>query len=79
MRRQTTLHRKSAASSADVARQFLTDKRLTWRISEVLEVTGLGHTTVKELIADGTLRSTKVRGVRLIHDDSLRQLLNISP
>jgi len=42
---------------------------------EAEEETGLSHGTIFTLIADGTLKSVKVRGRRIILIESLRQLL----
>lgn len=49
--------------------------RLTYRVREVIELTGLSQSTIYELMADGTLRSVKIRGIRLIHAASLHDLL----
>jgi excisionase family DNA binding protein len=49
--------------------------RKTYTIAETSHVTGLGLTTVNELVASGTLRSTKVGRRRLIFTDSIDELL----
>ena len=72
-RRRNEQHRTPLSATPDVALAT----RVTVRINEALALTGLGQTTLKEMIADGTLRSTKVRGVRLIYADSLRELLGL--
>jgi excisionase family DNA binding protein len=52
--------------------------RLTYRVKEVISLTGLSQSTVYELMDAGTLRSTKVRGVRLIFADSLHNVLALT-
>jgi excisionase family DNA binding protein len=53
--------------------------RVTFRVREVVERTGLAQSTIYEMMNDGTLPNTKVRGIRLIFADGLRQLLNQPP
>jgi excisionase family DNA binding protein len=47
-----------------------------YRINEVPETYGIGRTKVYELINDGTLRTVKVGGRRLILADSLEALID---
>jgi excisionase family DNA binding protein len=44
-------------------------------VREARKLTGLGNTTVYALIADGTLKTTKVRTRRLIYYDSIEKLV----
>jgi excisionase family DNA binding protein len=53
--------------------------RLTFRVREVVALTGFSQSTVYELMDDGSLDNTKVGGIRLIYAESLRQLLNRPP
>jgi hypothetical protein len=41
-------------------------------------VSGLGLTTLRDLVASGALRSCKVAGRRLIYYDSLMELLQVA-
>jgi excisionase family DNA binding protein len=50
-------------------------QRLTCTIGEACEVTGLGRTTIYELIGTGRLRTTTVGRRRLVVVDSLLALL----
>jgi excisionase family DNA binding protein len=50
-------------------------KPLTVTVRVAKKLTGLGHTTVYALIKDGTLRTTRVRGRRLIHFSSIEKLV----
>jgi excisionase family DNA binding protein len=50
-------------------------QRLTCTISEACEVTGLGRTTLYELIGTGRLRTTTVGRRRLVVIESLLALL----
>jgi excisionase family DNA binding protein len=50
-------------------------QRLTCTIGEACEVTGLGRTTLYELIGTGRLRTTTVGRRRLVVVDSLLALL----
>lgn len=50
-------------------------KPLTVTVREARKLTGLGNTTVYALIADGTLKTTKVRTRRLIYYDSIEKLV----
>lgn len=52
-------------------------RRLTYRVREVIELTGFSQSSIYEMMDAGELRSTKVRGVRLIYADSLRVLLKL--
>jgi predicted DNA-binding transcriptional regulator AlpA len=47
------------------------------RISDVIEITRLSHSTIYNRIRDGSLRTVKVCGARLITDEALRKLLKI--
>jgi excisionase family DNA binding protein len=42
------------------------DERLSYRVPEVQALTGLGRSTVYELIANGTLPSRLISGCRLV-------------
>jgi excisionase family DNA binding protein len=52
--------------------------RLTFRVREVIELTGLSQSTIYEMMDEGQLASTKVRGIRLIYADSLRNVLALA-
>lgn len=54
------------------------EPRLTYRVREVIKLTGLSQSTIYEMMDEGTLRSTKVRGIRLIFADSLRDVLALT-
>jgi hypothetical protein len=47
------------------------------RISDVIEITRLSHSTIYSRIRDGSLKTVKVCGARLIPDDALRELLQV--
>lgn len=49
---------------------------MTTGVNEVCDLTGLHHRMVRRLRADGTLRSVRIGGRRLVFLDSLRSLLN---
>jgi excisionase family DNA binding protein len=51
------------------------DGRVTLRVREVIELTGFSQSTVYEMMDDGLLPNTKVRGIRLIYAEGLRALL----
>jgi hypothetical protein len=48
------------------------------RISDVVEISRLSHSTIYNRIRDGSLETVKVCGARLIPDKSLRKLLQIT-
>ena len=50
-------------------------RRLTRRVQEAKQVSGLGLTTLYAMLGDGRLRSTKVGRKRLIIADSLEEAL----
>jgi excisionase family DNA binding protein len=50
-------------------------QRLAYTVDEAAEASTLGKTTIKHLIATGELRSTLVRGRRLIPIDALAELI----
>lgn len=50
--------------------------KITYRVRELVAVTGLSKSTIYRLIADGTLRSFKLNGVRLVLASDLRELLD---
>jgi excisionase family DNA binding protein len=52
--------------------------KLAYRIDEVVKASGLGRTSIYELIKEGRLQSLKVGGRRLVVADSLRQLLTLN-
>jgi hypothetical protein len=43
--------------------------------TEAMQITGLGRNSVLELIADGSLRSVKLAGRRLVVIDSIHELI----
>ncbi|MGO9430251.1 helix-turn-helix domain-containing protein [Rhodoblastus sp.] len=47
-------------------------------IPETARITGLSQPTVERLIADGTLKSIKIGGRRLITAPAIRELLGIA-
>lgn len=49
--------------------------RLAFTINEAAEASTLGKSTLKKLIATGELRSTLIRGRRLIPVDALTELI----
>jgi excisionase family DNA binding protein len=49
-------------------------KPLTVTVRVARQITGLGNTTIYQLMADGVLESTKVRNKRLISFQSLERL-----
>ena len=51
------------------------DERLAYRVSEWANRTGLGRSTVEALVADGTIRTVKVRGSVLIPRSVSEELL----
>ena len=51
------------------------DGRVTLRVREVIKLTGFSQSTIYEMMDDGSLANTKLRGIRLIYADSLRALL----
>ena len=52
--------------------------RLTYSVKDAAKLTGLSVRTVTRLIADDRLTSTLVRGRRLIHTDSILNLVGTS-
>jgi excisionase family DNA binding protein len=52
--------------------------KLAYRIDEAGEVSGLGRSSIYELIGDGRLSSVKVGGRRLILHEDLEALLKSS-
>ena len=50
-------------------------ERLAYREGELVDMLGLGESTVASLIADGTIPSVKIRGSRLVSADVLDSLL----
>ncbi len=49
--------------------------KIAYRIDEAVKATGLGRTFLYERIADGTLKSIKVGGRRLIMREDLMRFL----
>ena len=49
--------------------------KLAYRIPEAVEATGIGRSTLYELIRDGELKTTKIRGRTLIERSELEALL----
>ena len=54
---------------------MITSTQSTCSVAEAQRLTGLGKTTLYSLLADGKITSTRIGTKRLIHVDSLRQLL----
>lgn len=54
-----------------VSESVLASEKLTYRIDEVVKVTGLGRTSIYELMTSGVLPSLKVGARRLIMKDDL--------
>lgn len=50
--------------------------QITCSIKQATQLTGLGRTTLHQLIAENKITSTKVGAKRLIHVESLRRLLD---
>jgi excisionase family DNA binding protein len=78
-----TASKRSAQRLATPKRAFSPDRpppteRLTYRVREVIELTGLSQSTIYEMLDEGVLRSTKVRNIRLIYADSLRDVLALT-
>jgi hypothetical protein len=53
---------------------LMTVERLAYRIDELVRAIGVSSSTVERRIADGTLKTTKVFGVRLIEAESVKAL-----
>ena len=51
------------------------DDRLTVSIAEACRLTGLGRTSIYELVNEGRVRTTRIGTRRLVHVDSLRALV----
>jgi excisionase family DNA binding protein len=49
-------------------------ERLAYRVDEAAKALGVSTKTIKRRIADGTLKSTKIAGVRLIDAESVKAL-----
>lgn len=49
---------------------------ITVSVAEAKRLSGLGHTKIYQLIAEGTIKTTKIGARRLVLHDSLLQLLN---
>lgn len=64
-----------SAKQAELQRSTPLAQRLTVRYPEAAVLTGLPVTALQELVANGTLRSTKCGRARLIHTKSLIALL----
>jgi excisionase family DNA binding protein len=52
----------------------LQPERLGYRVDELAPLLGVSVRTIKRRVADGTLKSTKALGVRLISAESVRAL-----
>ena len=57
--------------------QIIAQKR-TYSIDEVMEILGLGRTTIFRLLASGQLKSLKILGRRLILREHLEELISTS-
>lgn len=68
--------RKNAAEAAEGS--LLPMKPLTVTVKRARQITGLGNTTIYEMIGDGSIESVKVRGKRLIIFASLERLVSVS-
>ena len=53
-------------------------QKMSYRVDEAVQVTGLSRSLIYSLMADGTLRFTQVRGVRIIPAESLHALVHPS-
>lgn len=51
-------------------------ERISYRIDEAVEMTGIGRTTMYKLVSDGRLRVVRVGGCTLIPADELKALLS---
>jgi hypothetical protein len=51
-------------------------QRIAYRVGELVRATGVSRKTIERRINDGTLKSTKVFGVRLIEAESVRALFS---
>jgi excisionase family DNA binding protein len=68
--------RKNAGAAAEGS--LLPMKPLTVTVKRARQITGLGNTTIYEMIGDGSMESVKVRGKRLIIFASLERLVSLS-
>ena len=69
------MRRPAAVRQADVARAIRAAEqapRLAYRVDEVVEMIGVGRSTIYRAIGDGRLKSSNVLGVRLIDAASVR-------
>jgi len=53
-------------------------QRLAYRVGELVRAMGVSRRTIERRINDGTLKSRKVLGVRLIEAESVRALFEPS-
>lgn len=67
--------------SNSIQRQARSDipalEKLTLRIPDAVEVSGISRTKIYELIRSGALQSSKVAGCRVIPVDGLRRLMGV--
>ncbi len=61
------------------AATHIEEKPVTVTVQRAQAITGLGHTTIYELLKTGRLRSTTVCGRRLIFFKSIEELLGCAP
>jgi hypothetical protein len=52
--------------------------RLAYRVNEATQVSGLGRSSIYQLIAKGKLKSVVVEGRRLITAESMHDLFDVS-
>ncbi len=64
------MRRPAAVTQADVTRAEQAP-RLAYRVDEVVEMIGVGRSTIYRAISDGRLKSSNVLGVRLIDAASI--------
>jgi excisionase family DNA binding protein len=48
------------------------EPRLAYRVDELARLTGLSRRTIERRIADGTLKSTRMLGARLVTAESVK-------
>lgn len=71
----STTRRRGRPPKARVRLPPSLDSVLTVRVDQAAALIGCGVSKVKELIADGTIESTKLGSMRLVRVSSLRRLV----
>jgi excisionase family DNA binding protein len=51
-------------------------ERIAYRVDEAAKALGVSPRTMKQWVADGTIKSTKIAGVRLIDAESVKALFD---